>query len=347
MNIIHPYLQFDELSERPTTDMIVIHHTGERDIDASAEQIHEWHRNQGWAGIGYHYVIRKNGDVEIGRPEWAIGSHAYGENSHTIGIHLSGDFKTAYPSPAQIDSCVELVADICRDYAIEINRDNIVGHCDLMATDCPGKNLYSQLDTIIARAKNCSGIVTGTPVETIFDLAARYESENNPAEVGEGYGLFQFTGATIKQFIGWLKNYPDKAFANYGKFLDENSLSSAWYQIGNVDPGHFGELQREFAEAFFFNPAVLALAKENYHVVKHSIALEAVVFSRAIQHGVKGCVDLFNRICPYPNLSYVDDAKFDGQIISAVYDYLIMTRSDLQRRWYHEKADALASISFA
>ena len=50
----------DELAERELTDMIVIHHTGEADIYASAEQFHEWHLNNGWAGIGYHFVIRKN-----------------------------------------------------------------------------------------------------------------------------------------------------------------------------------------------------------------------------------------------------------------------------------------------
>ena len=76
MNILRPQLEFAGLTQRDVTDMIVIHHTGENDIDASAEQIHEWHLNQGWAGIGYHFVIRKNGDVEIGRPEWAVGSHA-------------------------------------------------------------------------------------------------------------------------------------------------------------------------------------------------------------------------------------------------------------------------------
>ena len=52
----------------------------------------------GWAGIGYHYVIRKNGQVEIGRPDWAIGSHAYGENSHTIGVHVCGNFEIAEPT---------------------------------------------------------------------------------------------------------------------------------------------------------------------------------------------------------------------------------------------------------
>ena len=79
--IISTNLEFSSLNERKLTDMIVIHHTGVNDIDASAKQIHGWHLDQGWSGIGYHFVVRKNGNIERGRPEWAIGSHAYGENS--------------------------------------------------------------------------------------------------------------------------------------------------------------------------------------------------------------------------------------------------------------------------
>ena len=135
--------------------MIVIHHTGEADIDASAEQIDQWHKSKvpPWAMIGYHFVIRKNGDIERGRPEWAVGSHAYGENYHTLGIHLSGDFMTADPTPAQMESCAALVNYLCIRYGIPPDREHIVGHCDLMSTDCPGTNLYSRIDEIIANAK--------------------------------------------------------------------------------------------------------------------------------------------------------------------------------------------------
>lgn len=135
------------LTRRSVTDMIVIHHTGENDIDASAAQIHQWHlNNPGWAGIGYHFVIRKNGDIERGRPEWAVGSHAYGENSHTIGIHLSGDFMTAYPTAIQIEKAALLIANICEDYGIPTDRAHIVGHGELMPTDCPGVHLQALLN---------------------------------------------------------------------------------------------------------------------------------------------------------------------------------------------------------
>ena len=152
-NIVDTGLKFNgELSQRATTDMVVIHHTGEADIDASAEQINEWHKNNGWAGIGYHFVIRKDGTIEQGRPVDTVGAHAYGENSHTVGVHLSGDFMQAQPTTAQIESAAMLFANICTDYSIVIDRAHIVGHRDLMSTDCPGDNLYNQLDTIIGKA---------------------------------------------------------------------------------------------------------------------------------------------------------------------------------------------------
>ena len=152
--IIETNLDFSSLNERKLTDMIVIHHTGERDIDASAKQIHGWHLDQGWSGIGYHFVVRKNGNIERGRPLWAIGSHAYGENSHTIGIHLSGDFEQAKPTTQQIEMTAMLIADLCADYNIPIDRKHIIGHGELMSTDCPGKNLQKLLDngTITGKA---------------------------------------------------------------------------------------------------------------------------------------------------------------------------------------------------
>jgi len=154
IDVKETYLDFNSLSERSYTDMIVIHHTGSPDMDASAEQIHGWHLNNGWSGIGYHYVIRKDGAIERGRPEWSIGSHAYGENSHTIGIHLSGNFEQAYPTEDQLDRCGALIADICDRYGIPIDRNHVVGHGELMSTDCPGTNLQTYLDdgTIIGKA---------------------------------------------------------------------------------------------------------------------------------------------------------------------------------------------------
>lgn len=155
-NIVDTNLHFNyaSLSTRQVTDRIVIHHTGNpQDDDCSAQQINTSHQRQGWTCIGYHYVIRKDGTIEQGRPHWTIGAHAYGDNNHTIGIHLSGNFEIGEPTPAQIEAASLLLANLCSDYGLTIDTEHVVGHSDLNGvTACPGKNLHALLPTIRGKA---------------------------------------------------------------------------------------------------------------------------------------------------------------------------------------------------
>ena len=52
---------------RGRTDEIILHHA--EASHASVEDINQWHLERGWAGIGYHFYIRKDGKVYRGRPE--------------------------------------------------------------------------------------------------------------------------------------------------------------------------------------------------------------------------------------------------------------------------------------
>lgn len=152
-NIKKTYLNFSSLDNRPKTDKIVIHHTGNpTDDNLSAIAIHSSHQAQGWSGIGYHYVVRKDGTVEEGRPHWTIGAHAYGDNSHTLGIHVCGNFEIGQPTDAQIESLAMLISGLAYDYGLPINDQTVVAHRDLMPTACCGKNLYEQLDTVRGKA---------------------------------------------------------------------------------------------------------------------------------------------------------------------------------------------------
>ena len=146
-------IDYNQLSNRSETDQVVIHHTGNpTDDDLSVVEINASHQARGWSCIGYHYVIRKDGTVEVGRPHWTVGAHAYGHNSHTIGVHVCGNFEIGEPTSEQIESLAMLLANLCTDYGLTIDRDHIVGHRELMSTACPGRNLFSQLDTIVGKA---------------------------------------------------------------------------------------------------------------------------------------------------------------------------------------------------
>jgi len=59
-------------------------------MDIGAAEIDEWHRAKGWAKIGYHNVIRRNGALEHGRDLAEIGAHAYGFNRDSLGICMIG-----------------------------------------------------------------------------------------------------------------------------------------------------------------------------------------------------------------------------------------------------------------
>lgn len=145
-------LRFGPLSNRSETSLIVIHHVGEIDRDVSAAEIHQWHQEQGWSGIGYHFVIRKDGIIERGRPRSTIGAHAEGFNNRSIGINIVGDFEQAQPTDAQIESTAQLIAELADIYGLTPDVQTVVGHGDLMPTTCPGRNLQAMLQTIRGKA---------------------------------------------------------------------------------------------------------------------------------------------------------------------------------------------------
>lgn len=77
---------------RRATEFIVIHCSatpGSSDI--GVEEIRRWHvEERGFEDIGYHYVIRRDGVIELGRPVMAIGAHVKGNNYNSVGICMVG-----------------------------------------------------------------------------------------------------------------------------------------------------------------------------------------------------------------------------------------------------------------
>lgn len=73
----------------------VVHWTGTYiNQDIGAEDVHQWHLQRGWSGCGYHYVIRRDGTIERGRPINFEGAHALqnGHNKFSIGVSLVGGY---------------------------------------------------------------------------------------------------------------------------------------------------------------------------------------------------------------------------------------------------------------
>lgn len=135
MNPIMPVeLEFVPLQPRPCTRRIIIHHSASPDVPASL--IHNWHRQRGWSGVGYHAIIRRDGTIEGGRPLDTVGAHAGAANNRdSIGICLTGDFMVHRPSQPQMDSLRLLIDYLECLYHISLE---VLRHKDVIATDCPG-----------------------------------------------------------------------------------------------------------------------------------------------------------------------------------------------------------------
>jgi N-acetyl-anhydromuramyl-L-alanine amidase AmpD len=135
VNVIDVGLQFrSNLQERNQTDYLVLHHA--EATSATVQDIHQWHLENGWAGIGYHYYIRKDGSIYRGRPRNTIGSHCLGHNYNSIGICAEGNYMNEYMPDAQKQAIIALCQELLTIYP----NVEVVGHRDLMSTSCPGTN---------------------------------------------------------------------------------------------------------------------------------------------------------------------------------------------------------------
>ena len=76
---------------RRTIKEIIIHCSATPEgKDFTVYDIRKWHKQQGWSDIGYHYVIYRNGHVELGRDVDIIGAHCINHNAYSIGVCYIG-----------------------------------------------------------------------------------------------------------------------------------------------------------------------------------------------------------------------------------------------------------------
>ena len=139
MEIIETNLKFNgnkTIRDLSTIKRIILHHSGVTVLQ-TVETIHNYHKNsRGYAGIGYHFYVRKDGNIYRGRPLEYVGAHAYNHNADSIGICAEGDFNSEAMSDIQKNAIIELVAYLKGVY----NISSVQGHKEVCSTSCPGAN---------------------------------------------------------------------------------------------------------------------------------------------------------------------------------------------------------------
>lgn len=126
------------MKKRASTDWLVVHCAATPpSADIGKAEIDRWHRAQGWLMIGYHFVIRRDGKVETGRPEDAIGSHVQGYNHNSIGISLVGGVnEKGQPEDNFTSAQYEALANLLRTLKAKYPKAQVCGHRDFS----PDKN---------------------------------------------------------------------------------------------------------------------------------------------------------------------------------------------------------------
>ena len=124
---------------------IILHTSDSPDkMDIGFKEINQWHKEKGWAsasGIscGYHYIVRRDGSIEKGRPESEVGAHCFGHNKMSIGVVWVGRDKQTMQ---QSNAFIRLIRYLIDKH--KLTPDNIKGHHEYEEhKTCPNLNMVS------------------------------------------------------------------------------------------------------------------------------------------------------------------------------------------------------------
>ncbi|XP_018331133.1 peptidoglycan recognition protein-like [Agrilus planipennis] len=134
-------------------DIIIICHTATQNCNTSTacekliKSMQRYHmEEQRWWDIGYNFIVGGDGKVYEGRGWTGVGSHTFGYNRKSLGIAITGDFKTKIPYKAQIKACKELIKMGVMLGYIDKNY-KLFGASQLVSTLSPGKALLEEMET--------------------------------------------------------------------------------------------------------------------------------------------------------------------------------------------------------
>lgn len=132
---------------------ITVHHDGMNPFlstsQAAASQRLEAIRRahvsaNGWADIGYHYVIDPAGRVWEARPLQLQGAHVKDNNEHNLGVMMLGNYDQQAPTNASAKALDDFVAAMMRRYRVPVSR--VYTHQEIRPTACPGRSLQRVME---------------------------------------------------------------------------------------------------------------------------------------------------------------------------------------------------------
>ena len=132
---------------RPIDKLIIHCAATPPSMDIGAKEIREWHVGEnGWKDIGYHFVIRRNGTVEDGRPINQVGAHVAGQNTGSFGICLVGGIsEKGNPEANFTEAQWKTLSRCVMIFKAEYPNATVHGHNEFSKKDCPSFDVQKWL----------------------------------------------------------------------------------------------------------------------------------------------------------------------------------------------------------
>lgn len=118
---------------------IIIHCSAtEEGKDYRAKDIDRWHKDRGFSGIGYHFVVLRNGEIENGRPIEQIGAHAAFHNKYSVGVCYIGGLKNGVPKDTRTTDQKLALSNLIKELKRKFPEAIVIGHRDVNdGKSCP------------------------------------------------------------------------------------------------------------------------------------------------------------------------------------------------------------------
>lgn len=130
--------------------LIIIHCTATpANREVTVSEIDNWHRKQGFNGIGYHYVVGLDGQIELGRKIELPGAHTLHFNQNSVGIAYVGGLDSAgNPADTRTPEQRKALVRLLKHLRGLFPGARILGHNDLSAKACPCFNAAEEYKDI-------------------------------------------------------------------------------------------------------------------------------------------------------------------------------------------------------
>lgn len=302
--------------EYAKTQKFIIHHTASsnliEDSDSSGEykdmvnNIYAYHTNNkawkdengekisGFGDIGYNYLVDPNGNLYEGRDggNGAIGGHASGFNTGTIGISVIGNHHNTEDKPSHnlnskiTTSLSKLIGWLAANNDINLSKvssfnnkniDGVVGHRDVGATLCPGNVLYSQLDTIQNQAQQYAQtyqnfayqLPNSTAIYVIKDgFRTKFDNIDMLPTAYKNYTIKSITPLQLNAY-----HYKDLVLYPHGSLLQERNKDIVYY-IDNEQKRPLELNEKEFLALGFDKNNIISVAKRDLSIYEDGLKVK-------------------------------------------------------------------------